>query len=282
MSIQAFAAPARSIDIAGLTSGLLRQAPILGATAIILLAMVPPTLMAMVLDGRSLNGVNVWLKPLKFELSLALYTATLAWFANWLPENARQSRRLRILEIIVAVAIALEMIWIGGAAYAGIASHFNAGNAFMATIYPVMGALAITLAVPSLVYGMAFLRHARIGGNPIGLSLGLGLAMTFVLTLLVAGYMSGQTGHAVGASPNAGSFNLLGWSRQGGDLRVAHFFATHAMHFVPLFGFGIARLLPSRQAMVAVWIFSALFAGFVGYTFFEAVQGKPFLSLLMG
>lgn len=284
MSIQALTAPTFRNNADAVPIDFLRHAPILAATAIVLLAMVPPTLMAMVLDGRTFNGVNVWIKPLKFELSLALYAATLAWFAGWLPQNVRQSRRLRILEIVVAIAIALEMAWIGGAAYAGVASHFNAENAFMAAIYPVMGALAITIALPSLIYGVAFMRHAGAGDNPVfSLSLGLGLTLTFGLTLLVAGYMSSQTGHAVGgAGSDAGGLNLLGWSRQGGDLRVAHFFATHAMHFLPLFGFVVARLLPPQQGRMAVWTSGALFVGLVGYTFFEALQGKPFMTLLIG
>ena len=284
MFIQALTAPTFRNNAYAMPIGILRHAPILAAAAIVLLAMVPPTLMAMVLDGRTFNGVNVWIKPLKFELSLSLYAATLAWFAAWLPQSVRQSRRLRLLEIVVTIAVALEMAWIGGAAYAGIASHFNAENAFMAAIYPVMGALAITIAVPSLVYGMAFMRHAGASDDPVfSLSLGLGLTLTFGLTLLVAGYMSSQTGHTVGgAGSDASGLNFLGWSRRGGDLRAAHFLATHAMHFLPLFGFAVARLLPQQQGKMAVWTSGALFVGFVGYTFFEALQGKPFMALLMG
>jgi sugar lactone lactonase YvrE len=35
---------------------------------------------------------------------------------------------------------------------------------------------------------------------------------------------------------------LMKWSRDGGDLRVAHFFGTHAMQVLPL----LTALLPAR------------------------------------
>lgn len=283
MSVQALTAPASRIARPLSLGDAFRHAPLFAATAVVLLAMVPPTLMALWLDPRTLNGVSVWIKPLKFELSLALYTATLAWFMSWLPAQERQSRRFRLWAIAVAVASGLEMLWIGGAAYFGIPSHFNRDNAFMAAVYPVMGALAITITLASLAQGRAFLRHWRSSDNPtFHLSLGLGLVLTCVLTILVASYMSSQTGHAIGGSgSDAGGLNLLGWSREGGDLRVAHFFATHAMHFIPAFGWLAARLLPPRQGTLAVWGFSALFVGFVGYAFFEALLGTAFLAALM-
>src|SRR5262249_17865462 len=70
------------------------------------------------------------------------------------------------------------------------------------------------------------------------LSVGLGLVLTFFLTVAVAGYMVNNGGHFVGSqSTVAPGAPLMGWARDRGDLRVAHFFATHAMHFVPAFGF---------------------------------------------
>jgi len=284
MSVQALAAPASRIAPPLSLGDVFRHAPLFAATAIVLLAMVPPTLMALSLDPRTLNGVNVWIKPLKFELSLALYTATLAWFMSWLPAQERQSRRFRLWAIVVAIGSGLEMLWIGAAAYLGIASHFNAESVFMATIYPVMGAIAIAITLATLAQGRAFLRHWRSGDAPaFHLSLGLGLVLTCILTILVAGYMAGQTSHAVGgASSSANGLGLLGWSREGGDLRVAHFFATHAMHFIPAFGWLAARLLPPRQGTVAVWGFSVLFVGFIAYAFVEAIRGAAFLTMLMG
>jgi hypothetical protein len=279
MSLQAIAPLPRSAAPMSWVN-LFRHGPIFAATAIVLVAMMAPTVAALVLDSRTLNGVNVWVKPLKFEISIALYLATLALFMAWLPPQERQARRFRIWAIVAASAAALEMIWIGGAAYFGIASHFNRDNAFMAAIYPVMGALAVTLTMPSLIVGRAFLRHRRSSDNPaFHLSLGLGLILTCVLTIAVAGYMSSQTGHAVGDSGgDAAGLKLLGWSRDGGDLRVAHFFATHAMHFIPAFGWVAARLLPAGGARRAVWTFSLAFTAFIVLVLTQAILARPFIG----
>jgi hypothetical protein len=106
--------------------------------------------------------------------------------------------------------------------------------------------------------------------------------MTLPLTLIVAGYMSSGTGHWVGGDmSDAQGAPLMGWARDGGDLRVAHFFATHAMHFVPAFGLAAAAFLPGRSARNAVWLFAALYAGLVALAFAQALAGMPFLPALL-
>ena len=103
MSLQRSAAPSSWIET-------FRHGPIFAATALMLLAMVPPTLMALALDPRQIDGVSVWIKPLKFELSLAMYAATLAWFMSFLPAPEREARRFRIWAIVAAAAVAIEMV----------------------------------------------------------------------------------------------------------------------------------------------------------------------------
>jgi len=50
----------------------------------------------------------------------------------------------------------------------------------------------------------------------------------------------------------------MGWSRDGGDLRVAHFFATHALHVMPLFAL-VAGHLPGLPGKWAVRGFAGLY-----------------------
>ena len=68
-----------------------RRQPLLWGAAVVLLLMIPPTLVAFFLDGRTVNDVNVWIKPLKFEASLVLYLGTLAWFWGYLAPAAREA-----------------------------------------------------------------------------------------------------------------------------------------------------------------------------------------------
>jgi hypothetical protein len=75
---------------------------------------------------------------------------------------------------------------------------------------------------------------------------------------------------------------LFGWLRYAGDLRVAHFFATHALHFVPLAGWLIARIVSanepgsSQSRRIALSV-SLLYAFGVLFVFLQALSGKPFI-----
>jgi hypothetical protein len=261
---------------------LFAREPLYAGAALCLAALVAPTLVAMALDERTLLGVNVWLKPLRFEIALAVYLATLAWFAGWLPERVIATRWYRTYAACVVAAVAAEMVWIGGAAAFGTTSHFNESSPMMAWTYRLMGGLAVLLTSSALVYGILILRHRNSRLDPaFRLSVGLGLVLTFVLTVAVAGYMANSGGHFVGdRSTVAPGAPLMGWARDRGDLRVAHFFATHAMHFIPALGFVVSLILSTVAARRAVIVFSAVFVAFVGYTFGEALMGSPFLAVL--
>jgi len=152
----------------------------------------------------------------------------------------------------------------------------------MISIYALMGVLAVFLTSAALVYGTAILRDRNSELNPaFQWSVGLGLIATFALTFIVAGSMSSTGGHFVGGNhSDVEAFPLMGWARDGGDLRVAHFFATHAMHFIPAFGFVVSRAFQPRQARWAVLGFTGAFIGMVGYAFVEALSGQPFLAMV--
>src|SRR5262245_66151219 len=127
------------------TSGTRAKRPIQTACSCRTKATMLATLVAMALDERTLLGVNVWLKPLRFEIALAVYLATLAWFAGWLPERVIATRWYRTYAACVVAAIGAEMAWIGGAAAFSIASHFNESSPMMAWTYRLMGGLAVFL-----------------------------------------------------------------------------------------------------------------------------------------
>ncbi|OZB13316.1 MAG: hypothetical protein B7X55_13125, partial [Rhodobacterales bacterium 34-62-10] len=143
-------------------------------------------------------------------------------------------------------------------------------------IYGLMGLFAVTLTSASLVYGIAIWRHpAGLPDAALRLSVALGLILTFVLTVIVAGYMSSQPGHLVGVPQTDARVPVMGWSREVGDLRLPHFLATHAMHAIPLVGLLAVRLLPQDAARRAVLAMSAGFATLTLVTFAIAIMGYP-------
>ena len=222
-----------------------------------------PVMAAYGLDGRLFQGGSVWLKPLKFHLALTVYTGTLALFAMLLPEGTFASRRWQIYIGVVTACILAELAWIGGAAALGTASHFNQAGIW-GVIYPLMGAAAVTLTSLSLTMGLVFWRHRS---DPLLLSVAVGLILTFLLTVPVAGTMSSGTGHLIGTPVTGARFPIMGWSMEVGDLRLPHFLATHAMHFVPLTG-----LTGSRGA---VWGAAAGFTALTLWCFARALMGLP-------
>jgi hypothetical protein len=248
------------------------------AGALIALSLVV-TLAAMALDPRLFQDENVWVKPVKFQIALALYLPTLALFARWLPAGMTGRRSYRVYAGLVVFAVIAELVWIGGAAMAGTASHFNTQPA-MAALYAVMGALAVLLTSASLVYGIAIWRNPHTGLPPaLKLAIALGLVLTFVLTVPIAGTMSQGEGHFVGTPITGATLPLFGWSREVGDLRAPHFFATHAMHAIPVLALAAVALLPARAAVPAAWSAAALYVALVLASFWGALAGRPLIPL---
>jgi hypothetical protein len=254
------------------------DAPAFTIMAILLALGLIPLYTAMALDLRVFQGESPWMKPVKFHYALGLYTITLAFFARYMPEATRQGRPWRWFTAAVVGAILGEVVWLASAAMLNTASHFNTEIPVFAAVYPVMGAFAVLLTSASLVMGISIWRNRATGLAPaLHLSVTSGLILTFLLTVPVAGYLSSNGGHFVGGSARA--LMIMGWSRDAGDLRVAHFLATHALHFVPVAGLLAVWLIPN-QATRAVWLAAGLFTALVIFTFIQALQGLPFLPFL--
>ena len=236
--------------------------PLMAVTLMVALATLP-LMMAYGLDNRLFQGDSIWLKPLKFHLALTVYTGTLAAFAMLLPEGRFGSRRWRIYIGVVIACILAELLWIGGAAALGTASHFNVAGVW-SLIYGFMGVAAVTLTSLALAMGLVFWRQRA---EPLMLSIALGLILTFLLTVPIAGTMSSGTGHLVGTPVTGARFPFFGWSAEVDDLRLPHFLATHALHVVPLAG-----LTGSRSA---VWASAVGFTALTLWCFMRALQGLP-------
>lgn len=259
-------------------SRLWQDAPVMtGLTVLMALAAIP-ILLAMGLDPRQFQAESIWLKPLKFHVALVIFTATLAFYARWLPAGLSDRRGWRVYLGVVTVAILAELLWIGGAAALGTASHFNLSSPVWAVLYPLMGLSAVTLTSAALAFGVSIARNPATGLDPaLKLSLVTGLCLTFLLTVITAGTMSSMPGHHIGLPVTGARLPLFGWSREVGDLRVAHFLATHALHAIPLAGLAAARLLAPAPARAAVIAASLAYAALVLATFGQALSGMPLI-----
>src|SRR5262249_17592477 len=114
-----------TISPAGLLEKVRAAEPRFFAMAVLMLAVMAPTGFAAFADPREFLGIDIWVKPLKFEFALFVFFGTLAFFAMFLPEDITARRWYRIFAGAVSLAAVLEIMWLCWAAMLGVASHFN-------------------------------------------------------------------------------------------------------------------------------------------------------------
>ncbi len=87
----------------------------------------------------------------------------------------------------------------------------------------------------------------------------------------------------IGVADGGAGLPLLGWSTEGGDLRVPHFFGLHAMQVLPLVGFLLTRRRAAqrwtvKQRTALVWIAGLGYLGLVGLLACQALRGQPVIA----
>lgn len=256
--------------------------PLLARTTIIVLALIPVLLIAASMDERTMNGINIWVKPLKFNLSIVLYLGTLVWFAGWVNEAVKTRLSYRIYARILCGTLLFMLPWLYSAALIGEPAHFNREHPILAPMYSVMGVVSVLFTTGAMVYGVliAVNRHSPLT-TYCRYIISSSLVISFVFTVVMAGELASMDSHWIGgtASDKNGLW-LLGWSRDGGDLRVAHFFSLHAMQFMPLVALmGLPKSLKRLPRLSAATL-SLLYCGLLFYVYFQAKNAEPFLSWL--
>lgn len=208
--------------------------PLLVFASLLALCMIPAALAAR-RDPRTLRGVSVWAKPLKFMAALVLFALTTAV----LMRAAGPGAPLDGIAALVIGTSTFEAAYITYQASRGQPSHYNTSDALHTALTVVMAAGAI-----GLTASQAWLAWAIIATNPAWstsvpvLGAITGLFATFALAT-ISGFMLGGR-----RAPAGRGVPVVGWRRYG-DLRPAHFMGVHAQQFIPAFGLLADRLLGS-------------------------------------
>lgn len=227
-----------------------------------------------VFDNQQILGVNRWIKPMKFSLSIAVYLWTLAIYLNFLPAG-----RGRVVKIISYGAIAMmtgEIVLIIMQAARGTTSHFNHSTVFDEAVFSAMG-LMIVLNTVLLIY-LAILYFKSDIALPKSIVWGMRLGLIlFLLASFEGGYMSAQLGHSVGVADGGEGLPFVNWSTKGGDLRAAHFIGMHAFQAVPLFALMLEKFRVKYSSYLT-FVFSALYFVLFSFVFIQALSDKPLLS----
>ncbi|MGK7867616.1 hypothetical protein [Falsiroseomonas sp. E2-1-a20] len=232
------------------------------------------------LDPRQIGGVSVWAKPLKFQIATVVHLATMAWVASRLGEEVREGWLLHAVLLLAIASASFEVAYITLQGALQQRSHFNVATPFHAAMYSLMALGAVVLTVSAGVLGVmvALDGQARMGPG-LRHAVALGLVGGTLLTLVIALDMGGRMTHHVGTPPTPESrWPVFGWSRDVGDLRPPHFFATHMMQAVPVLGWVADRALPPLAATAAAWVAAATWAALTWWLYREALAGRPFLG----
>lgn len=258
---------------------LTRRQPKLARIGLACMVAVLPLLVAASLDPRLVNGISIWVKPIKFLVSLSLYFWTFAWVFGYLSPSAQRTRLGRYILGVTPVIAAFEMTWLIGMALLGQPSHFNRSSPLVGALYSAAGIGAVGLTIGILLQGILVARDRGVALAPaFRLALVLGALLAFAGTLFFGGSLGGKSGHWVGGvMSDAGGLPLVYWSTTGGDLRVPHFWATHASQLVPLAGLWVARR-GGRFGIPGVLLVGVAYAGFVVATYLQARAGHPFIA----
>lgn len=216
-------------------------------------------------DQRELNGVNVWIKPLKFFVSIGIFFWTMGWYLDYLEEPTKVKK----ISSWIFILMIIELILITFQASRGKLSHFNISSVMDAVIFQIMG---IAIFLNSLVVFWFFLLFRKAKNLPKGYLLAIRAGL---IIFLIAGFegflMAGRLGHTIGAADGQEGIFFLGWAKAYGDLRVFHFLGLHALQVLPLLAWFFWKDNVKISAAVG-FIYFVFSCG----TLWLALQGKGF------
>ncbi|MFM8532571.1 MAG: hypothetical protein ACKOEC_03105 [Acidimicrobiia bacterium] len=141
-------------------------------------------------DQRLVLGINVWIKPIKFLVSVAMFVWTIAWFA---PETTSPRLQTSISRVI-AVMMSFEIVSIVAQAARGTTSHYNNSTPLDGVVFALMG-IAIMIVTVAVGVFLAIVRRdtpPHRAGYLWGMRAGL---FIFLLACLQGGILVANNAH---------------------------------------------------------------------------------------
>ncbi len=218
-------------------------------------------------DARVL-GINAWIKPMKFYFSIMIFCWTMGWYLHEL-KNKRATRHFSWMAVIVFLFETIVITW---QAANGRLSHFNISTPLYSILFNLMGVAITVLAIWTIVIAFHFFRKREFDA-PMSYIWGIRLGLIlFVIFSFEGGVMAYKLSHTIGAQDGGPGLPVVNWSKQYGDLRVAHFFGMHSLQILPLLGFYVFKT--KTQIIIAALIYFAA----VMVLFLQAIRGFPLIG----
>lgn len=236
------------------------------------------TILLSLFDTRLITGVNAWLKPMKFMVSITIYLWTIAWYTGYLQKG---NWAVHLISWGASTSMIIESVCILGQAVRGTTSHYNFETQFDATVFAVMGVMilinSLLLFLLLILFFSKSIRHERVylWGIRYGIFIFLLGNLTGILMVL-------NLAHTVGMSDGGPGLPFLNWSTAAGDLRIAHLLGLHALQIFPMVGFLITRrnrYAPFRRQITYLAIFMIIYTGLFILALWQALSGRPFIGM---
>lgn len=260
--------------------------------AVLMSVMAAFALVARFISPIEIGGLNQWDKPLKFALSIVVYS--IAW--SWLIGQLQRFRRTAwVAGAVIVVTLLIEMVIIVGAAAFGTTSHFNVSTPLAVAALSLMGAAVSVLWIASLLVSvLLFFSHLGDAARTVAIRSGailsvVGLALGYLMTGPTSAQLADPQGvvgaHTVGLPDGGPGLAVLGWSTEGGDLRIPHFVGMHALQVIPI-ALIVLELLSRRIVILRdvttraglTWIVAATYAGAMGLLTWQALRGESIVD----
>lgn len=235
------------------------------------------SIIGLIVDERTLLGVNVWIKPLKFSISGVIYILTVGFLITLYPYSKKKKN---IINAIVSWTMLIEIGIILCQGARGVQSHYNISTPLDAILYASMGILVAINVLIMLLFVIDTIRLKLKVKKSMQLAILLGWVI-LVIGSWIGGQMIKQLSHNVGVVDGGAGLPLVNWSTIGGDLRIGHFFGLHGLQIIPLFALWVSHKwkISNRNQVIAVVIFGLVYASWIGFIFYQAKQGIPLIRL---
>ena len=263
--------------------------------AIILFSVfVPISLLGVGLVSAEIDNSRIWIKPLKFSISYVFYSATLLWMLTLV---TRWPRVKTFIAVTVGANLIFDLSWIVIQTVRGVRSHFNFATPFDAAFYSAVGVSGGILMIVNIV-AIIFVLAEKLKDKPLQWALVFGL-VTMTIGGFSATFMSMPTqnqmaslqagekvdvmgGHSVGVADGGEGLAFLGWSTEGGDVRVPHFIGLHGLQLIPLLGVFVNRRwgnrLPSKHRSGLVILGGLGYIGLTLLLLWQALRGQSVIA----
>jgi hypothetical protein len=255
--------------------------PVLSRLGWALLLVIPVfAALAMFVPASGAVAVNPWIKPIKFSMSFSTFASTVSLLLVALHIPKWQ---LTLARRTIAASVALEILSL--AAQAWRSAYHLSGQSLLDTSLAQMTNSMVMVNTAIVCWMLALFFANRVRTDWIDRPMVAAIRYSIVIFLAgnaIGGYMLARGSHTVGVADGGPGLPFVNWSVIGGDLRIAHFIAIHAIQIVPLFAYILSQMspvLPVKHRRIAAGALALAVSIAVGTTFVQAALGHPLLSL---